>query len=142
MLLIVLMPLMGHLSDKVGRKPVLITACLGFIIFTYPLFEYMADGSFVKVLLAQFVLAIFLSMFSGAGVAFIAEIFKTQVRTSSLVGYNIMAALAGGMGPFFATYLIRITGSNSSPAFYVIGLVIISLIAIVSLPETYDKPLE
>jgi MHS family proline/betaine transporter-like MFS transporter len=141
-LLIVLMPIMGILSDKIGRKPVLITACLGFIFCTYPLFEFMADGSFMKVLFTELVLAIFLSMFSGAGVAFIAEIFKTQVRTSSLVGYNIMAALAGGMGPFFATYLIKTTGSNSSPAFYVIGLIIISLVAIVSLPETYNKPLK
>ena len=141
-LLIILMPIMGLISDKIGRKPVLITASLGFILLTYPLFEFMADGSFTKVLLAQFVLAIFLAMFSGAGVAFTAEVFTTKVRTSSLVGYNICAALAGGMGPFFATYLIKATGSNSSPAFYVAGMAIIGLIAIASLPETYDKPLK
>ena len=141
-LLIVLMPVMGHLSDKIGRKPVLITACLGFIVTTYPVFEFMSDGSFVKVLLGGFVLALFMSMFSGAAVASIAEIFSTQVRTSSLVGYNIMAALSGGMGPFFATYIIKVTGSTSSPAFYVIGLVIVSLITIITLPETYNKPLK
>jgi MHS family proline/betaine transporter-like MFS transporter len=141
-LLIVLMPLMGYLSDRIGRKPVLITACLGFMICTYPLFEFMSDGTFTKVLLGQFVLAVFLSMFSGAGVAFIAEIFPTQVRTSALVGYNICAALAGGMGPFFSTYIIKQTGSSSSPAFYLIGMVIIALIAIASLPETYNKPLK
>jgi MHS family proline/betaine transporter-like MFS transporter len=141
-LLIVLMPLMGYISDKIGRKPVLITSCLGFIICSYPLFVFISDGAFMKVLLAEFVLALFLSMFSGAGVAFIAEIFTTQVRTSSLVGYNICAALAGGMGPFFATYIIKQTGNNASPAFYLIGMVIISLIAIASLPETYDKPLK
>lgn len=140
--LIILMPMMGHLSDKIGRKPVLITACLGFIVTTYPVFEFMSDGSFIKVLLGGFVLALFMAMFSGTAVAFIAEIFKTEVRTSSLVGYNIMAALSGGMGPFFATYIIKVTGSNSSPAFYVIGLIIISLVTILTLPETYNKPLK
>ena len=141
-LLIVLMPIMGHISDKIGRKPVLITACLGFLFCTYPLFQFMSDGSFIKVLLAEFVLAVFLSMFSGAAVAFIAEIFTTQVRTSSLVGYNICAAVGGGMAPFFATYLITVTGNNSSPAFYLIAMVIIALVAILSLPETYNKPLK
>jgi len=141
-LLIILMPIMGHLSDKIGRKPVLITACLGFIFCAYPLFQFMSEGSFMRVLLAQFVLAVFLSMFSGAAVAFIAEIFTTQVRASSLVGYNICAALGGGMGPFFATYLISLTGNNSSPAFYLIGMVAISLASIASLPETYNKPLK
>jgi MHS family proline/betaine transporter-like MFS transporter len=141
-LLIVLMPIMGHLSDKIGRKPVLITSCLGFILFTYPLFVFMADGSFTKVLFVMSVLALFQSMISGAGVAAVAEIFKTEVRASSLVALNIGATLAGGMGPFFATYLIRFTGKNSSPAFYVMALVAISLVSFISLPETYNKPLK
>ncbi|MDR3560548.1 MAG: MFS transporter [Negativicutes bacterium] len=141
-LLIVLMPIMGHISDKVGRKPVLYASCLGFLLCTYPLFEFIADGVFWKVLVAQFVLALFQAMFSGTCVAFIAEIFTTQVRTSSLVGYNIMAALAGGMAPFFATYLIRLTGSNTSPAFYLMGAIVVSIITIATIPESYDKPLK
>ena len=141
-LLIVLMPIMGHISDKIGRKPVLFTSCFGFLLLSYPLFQFIADGVFWKILVAQFVLAVLQAMYSGTAVAFIAEIFTTQVRTSSLVGYNIMAALAGGMAPFFAMSLVRMTGNNSSPAFYLMGAIVVSIITIASLPESYDKPLK
>jgi LPXTG-motif cell wall-anchored protein len=46
------------------------------------------------------------------------------------------------MGPFFATYLIRETGSKSSPAFYLIGMILIALVSIALLPESYNKPLK
>ena len=141
-LLIILMPIMGHLSDKVGRKPMLYTSCFGFLLLSYPLFQFIGDGVFWKILVAQFVLAVLLSMFSGTAVAFIAEIFTTQVRTSSLVGYNIMAALAGGMAPFFAMSLVKMTGNNSSPAFYLMGCIVVSIITIATVPESYDKPLK
>jgi MHS family proline/betaine transporter-like MFS transporter len=140
--LIIIMPFMGLLSDKIGRKPVLLMSCCGFLLFSYPVFIFMEGATFVHVLLGQFALVIFQAMFSGAAVAFIAEIFTTQVRTSSLVGYNIMAAISGGMGPFFSTYLIRETGNNASPSFYLMGMIVVSIVAILSLPETYNKPLK
>jgi MHS family proline/betaine transporter-like MFS transporter len=46
------------------------------------------------------------------------------------------------MGPFFATYLIKATGNNASPAFYLMGMIFIALISIISLPESYNKPLK
>ncbi|MHB1404346.1 MAG: MFS transporter [Desulfitobacteriaceae bacterium] len=142
-LLVIFIPLMGHLSDRIGRKPLLLTSCIGFAIFTYPLFMFVSDGSFMKLVIAQLILGLFLSMFSGAGVAFIAEIFPTNVRYTTLsIGYNIITALFGGMAPFIATYLVAATKNNLSPSFYVIGAAIVSFIAILTLPETYDKPLK
>jgi MHS family proline/betaine transporter-like MFS transporter len=142
-LLLALMPVFGHLSDKIGRKPVLLTSCLGFAVCTYPLFVWIGDGNFMKLVVAQLILGIFLAMFSGAGIAFSAEIFPTAVRVSTLsIGYNIMVAAAGGMAPFIATYLIKVTGNNVAPAFYVVIAAIVSGIAILTLPETYNKPLK
>ena len=142
-LLLLLMPVFGHLSDKIGRKPVLLTSCLGYAVCTYPLFVWIGDGNFMKLVVAQLILGIFLAMFSGAGIAFSAEIFPTAVRVSTLsIGYNIMVAAAGGMAPFIATYLIKVTGNNVAPAFYVVIAAIVSGIAILTLPETYNKPLK
>jgi MHS family proline/betaine transporter-like MFS transporter len=142
-LLLIFIPIMGHLSDKIGRKPILLTSCLGFAILTYPLFVFISDGVFWKLVLAQVIMGVILSMFSGPGVAFIAEIFPTKVRYSTLsIGYNIVVALAGGMAPFIATYLIAVTGDNLAPAYYVIATAVVSFISIMSLEETYNKPLK
>jgi MHS family proline/betaine transporter-like MFS transporter len=142
-LLLLLMPFFGHLSDKIGRKPILLTSCLGYAVCTYPLFVWIGDGNFLKLVIAQLILGVFLAMFSGAGIAFSAEIFPTAVRVSTLsIGYNIMVAAAGGMAPFIATYLIKVTGNNVAPAFYVVAAAIISGISILTLPETYNKPLK
>ncbi len=142
MAFIVLTPLMGHISDKIGRKPVMFTSCICYLLFTYPIFLFMRNGTFLRVLLAQFVLCFFASMFSGPGVAFIAEMFPTQVRMSTLIGYNVMAALAGGMGPFYCAYLVRLTHNSASPSFYLMAAIVVSIITISTLPETFDKPLK
>ena len=82
-------------------------------------------------------------MFSGPCVAFIAEIFPTNVRCSTLsIGYNVVVALAGGMTPFIATYLVSITNNNLAPSFYVIGATVITLLTLFTLEETYNKPLK
>lgn len=142
-LLVIFIPIMGHLSDKFGRKPLLLMSCLGFALFTYPLFMFISDGNFLKLVFAQLILAVFLSMFSGPGVAFIAEMFATNVRYTTLsIGYNLVTATFGGMAPFIATYLVATTKNNLSPSYYVIGAAVISFFTILTLPETYDKALK
>lgn len=142
-LLIIFIPIMGHLSDKIGRKPILLASCLGFAIFTYPLFVFISDGGFWRLVIAQMVLGVFLAMFSGPGVAFIAEIFPTNVRVSTLsIGYNLVVALSGGTAPFIATYLVSKTGNNLSPSYYVVVAAIISFFAILTIKESFNKPLK
>jgi MHS family proline/betaine transporter-like MFS transporter len=81
-------------------------------------------------------------MYAGPGPAFQAEVFPTNVRVSTLsLGYNI-GGLTGGVAPFIAIYLIKVTNNNAAPSFYVIAAAIVSVIALCTLPETYDKPLQ
>lgn len=121
MVLLVLIPIAGSLSDKIGRKPLLLFATIGGIILTYPLFLMMSSGSFWLILIAEIIFSVLIAAFSGAGVAAITEIFPTKVRYSSLsIGYNFAVAVFGGTAPFVSTYLINLTSSNVSPAIYII----------------------
>ncbi|UOF89002.1 metabolite/H+ symporter [Fodinisporobacter ferrooxydans] len=132
-----IVPFMGHLSDRFGRKPLLICSCLGFILFSYPVFFLIGKGGFLFVLLPQFIFAIFEAMYSGTGPAALAELFPTRVRNSALsVGYNLGVALFGGTAPFIATYLISVTHNNFSPTYYVIGCAIVTFLVLLTLKET------
>jgi MHS family proline/betaine transporter-like MFS transporter len=126
----------------VGRKPLLAGAALGFIVFLYPIFLLMSQGSLISVVLALLAYALLLGTFSGAGIAALVELFPTEVRSSAFgVGYNISITLFGGTAPFIATFLISRTENALSPSFYVILTAVITLIAVLSMRETYKAPL-
>ncbi|WP_163489233.1 MFS transporter, partial [Klebsiella pneumoniae] len=77
-------PVMGLLSDRFGRKPLLIACCLCFVVVPYQVFSYLLSGgvSLTSLIIVQIVFAVMISMFSGAGPAAIAEIFPTRNRST------------------------------------------------------------
>ena len=78
--LLVAIPFMGRLSDRLGRKPLLLACCVAFIVVPLPVFSYLASGnaSYGTLILVQAFFALLISMFSGPGPAAIAEIFPTK----------------------------------------------------------------
>jgi len=139
---LILVPFTGALSDRIGRRPLLLASCVGFAVFTYPLFLLMNNGSFAVIVLVQMAFAFLEALFSGPGSAALAEMFPTRIRYSALsIGYNLAVVIFGGMAPFVSTYLIMATGSNMSPTYYVIGGAVVSLIAIVLIKDTYRESL-
>jgi MHS family alpha-ketoglutarate permease-like MFS transporter len=137
---VILIPFMGILSDRVGRKPVLTTFALGFVILSYPLFRFVANSVW-HIFVVELVGIFFLSMFSGNIATVMAEQFPTRVRTSGIAfPYALAVALFGGTAPFITTYLISIH-NYLGVAGYVIVASAISAVVYLTMPETRTKVL-
>jgi MHS family proline/betaine transporter-like MFS transporter len=140
--LVVLMtaiPVMGHLSDRIGRKPLLIACCIAFIVLPYPAFWYLNSGTvpFEALIGVQIVFALLISMFSGAGPAAIAEIFPTHSRSTWMTsGYALAVAIFGGFAPYISIELIQRFGSPTAHSWYLIGAAVVSTAVIWGLKET------
>jgi len=144
LVLIVTMPLMGALSDRIGRKPLLLSSCIAFAVLSYPLLRWMTSGVPLEAVVGvQILFALLISMFSGPAPAAIAEIFPTRFRTTGVsVGYSLSVAIFGGFAPLMATLLIARTGSPASPGYYLVAAAIVSTVTIALLPETANRRLQ
>ena len=140
--LMALIPFTGMLSDRIGRKPLLISFAALIAVLTYPLFLLIGTQILVLIILGQVLFGIIIALFSGPGPAALVEMFPTNVRYSALgISYNLAVALFGGTAPFIATFLISRTGSNLSPTFYLIAAAVITLIVVSRIKETSREPL-
>lgn len=134
--------LTGLASDRFGRKKVLISASVLFVLFTVPAFMLLETKSFAVILLVQIGLGAMLSLNDGTLPSFLAELFPTKNRYSGFaVSFNLSNALFGGTAPFVATLLIRQTGSDLAPAFYLVAAAVVSLVAVALARETSREAL-
>lgn len=134
---------MGHFSDTIGRKRMLIAACVLFIIFGIPAYWLLGFGNFWIALIVQIFLCGLLTMNDGTLPTFLAELFPTRVRyTGFALSFNTANALFGGTAPFVATWLIATTGTTIAPGWYLVGVAILALGAMLTIHETAFEPLE
>lgn len=132
----------GGLSDRVGRKPVLVGACIGFIVLSYPAFLMLGSGHVWGVILGLVILGTLTVSLSGTMPSTLPAIFPTRVRYGGFaIAYNISTSLFGGTAPYIITYLIAETGDKQVPALYLMGAAVIALVPILLIPETANRPL-
>lgn len=120
---IIALPLFGALSDRIGRKPVLLGSSLALMVVTYPAFLLIASGGTILVaILGGTLMGALIAAGAAPLFAYMSEMFPTRVRASSVsIGYNASVMVFGGTAPFIATFLIDRTGSDVAPSFYLVA---------------------
>jgi MHS family shikimate/dehydroshikimate transporter-like MFS transporter len=133
-------PFFGALSDRVGRRPVYLFGAVMTALWAYPMFWLLDTASPPLVWLALIVAFVFShAAMYGPQAAFLSELFGTRVRYSGAsLGAQLAAVLAGGTSPFIATLLLANYGSNAL-SLYVIGMALVTIIAVLLASETHER---
>ncbi len=141
-LLLPTMIAMGWLSDRIGRKPVLILGtALGFL-GALPLFWLMLHNTIWMVVLGQFGFVIAVGAFLGTQPATMVEATPPEVRCTAIaLGYNVTLGVIGGLSPLVATWLVHRTGDNLSPAYLLMAAAAVSFPVILLFRETNRQKL-
>lgn len=133
----------GRLSDRFGRKPLLMAGMLGFLFLSAPAFLLIGQGGIPAITAGMLMLGLSLVCLLGTMSAALPALFPTHVRYGSLsVGYNLSASLFGGTTPLVITALISVTGSNLMPAYYAMAAALVGVIAVACMKETAQQPLQ
>jgi MHS family proline/betaine transporter-like MFS transporter len=127
----------GELSDRVGRKPVVLATIVLSVLLTIPAFKLASSASFEMALLGQTLLGVNYGLFWGAFGIAVVEMFPTRTRvTGATMSFNIGYTFFGGTAPFIGTWLLLKTGDNLAPAYYIIAVSLMALFAAVTMRET------
>lgn len=136
----VVQPLFGALSDRIGRKPQLIVFAAGYLFFFYPLMSTLGP-SFGSILLVELFGLVLYAMYTSIGPAIMSEQFSTSVRAVGIgAPYNLMVALLGGTTPYLLTWL-QSNGLERWFFYYVLAGALITLVTFIRMPETVGQKL-
>ena len=128
----VLYPLIGWMSDRVGPYIIFFTAVVLGGVLVYPLFVLVTGApDSLRLFAVQIVMLVIHAFMVGPAPGLLARLFPVSVRSTGMsLSYNLAVTLFGGLAPATVTWLIRMTGSNLMPAFYLVAVTVFSLIVV------------
>ena len=114
------LPVIGSLSDRIGRLPILVTCTALMLLTAYPAMFWLVHGpSLSKLLAVELWLSFIYASYNGALIVFMTEIIPISVRTLGFsLAYSLATAVFGGFTPAINTYLIHISGNPAIPGLY------------------------
>ncbi|WEO97687.1 glycine betaine/L-proline transporter ProP [Streptomyces sp. FXJ1.172] len=141
-LMMIVQPFAGALSDRVGRRPVIAAGCAGFLLLSVPAVLLIRQGSLLAVALGMGALGLLLVCFTAAMPAALPALFPTRVRYGSLsIGFNVSVSLFGGTTPLVVTALIGATENMMMPAYYMMAAAVVGGFAVWRMSESAGLPL-
>ena len=134
----------GHLSDRIGRKPVMIAARCVFLVSTLPAFFLMTHHrDATTVIAATAVMSALSSISVGVALVALTESIRKETRSMSMaVLYAVAVTIFGGVAQPAVSALVKATGSPLAPAWYLMGAAVVGVIAMILLPETRPASVE
>jgi metabolite-proton symporter len=114
------LPVMGALSDRIGRRPLLFVCTVLMLLTAYPAMLWLVrEPSFTRLLAVELWLSFIYGSYNGAMVVFLTEIMPVDVRTTGFaLAYSLATAIFGGFTPAISTYLIHVTGNRAVPGLW------------------------
>ncbi|GJH18369.1 glycine betaine/L-proline transporter ProP [Caballeronia novacaledonica] len=132
----------GHLSDLIGRKPVMLVGCIGLFALSIPALLLVRTGALLPVFLGLLILGALLSTFTGVMPSALPALFPTRIRYGALaIGFNVSVSLFGGTTPLVTAWLVDATGNLMMPAYYLMAASVIGVASVLALRETARQPL-
>ncbi|QDQ85092.1 MFS transporter [Paraburkholderia megapolitana] len=140
--LVAMIPLLGALADRIGRKTVMLSGVLAVAVLVVPCFHLLMTGSFATRLAALALLNLCLAAMLSCIFSKVPSLFETSVRfTGMAISYNVSVALFAGTAPMINAWLIQATGSRMIPAYYLIAAAAVGVVALLFCHDRTGKPM-
>ena len=143
LVLTALLPFAGMISDRIGRKPMLLTASILFVILTLPAFVVVNLGGFLYAMLGQSLYLVSVFFITVTLTVSMPEMFPTQVRYSaSAIAFNISFGIFGGFAPLIASGFVGATGNPLAVGYFLMAMAVMTFfIVLFAFRESYRTPL-
>jgi len=143
--MLVMMPLNvigGHFSDRFGRKPMIVGACVAMFALAIPCMLLLGTGSDVLIFTGLMLLGVALVCFTSTMPSTLPALFYTPVRYSALsIAFNVSVSLFGGTTPLLTAWLVERTGDPLVPAYYLMAAAVVGMVTMAFVTETAGLPL-
>jgi MHS family proline/betaine transporter-like MFS transporter len=138
--IMIILPLSAMLSDRIGRKPVLIIGAVCIMLCAYPSFYILGQMNIMFSAIAMTIFSGILGFYMGPVPTVLVELFPTRVRlTGVALSYNISAALFGGTAPMVGMMFVQFTGDKFAIAYYLSVIAVVTLFILRFFVESYHK---